>query len=138
MIDLDDFKAINDTYGHIAGDKTLIFVARTIWSLIRQNDKAYRYGGDELIVLVDYSTLENATLIAEKIRSAIEKTHLLYDRHSISLTVSIGISSLTQQGFESSIIKADEALYHAKQQGKNKVYILESSLQPSETLKDLL
>lgn len=125
MLDLDNFKTINDTYGHIAGDKTLIFVARVIWSIIRESDKAYRYGGDELVVIFDHSTLENVKTIAEKIRSTIEKNHLLYDKHAISLTVSIGISQISQLGFEASIIRTDEALYHAKQNGKNKVYVLE-------------
>lgn len=126
MIDLDNFKIINDNYGHMAGDKALIFVARTIGTIIRKEDKAYRYGGDEFIVLIHHSHLENTLIIAEKIRKTIEKAHLLYEGKSISLTVSIGIATLSQHELKSSICKADEALYHAKQNGKNKVHILES------------
>lgn len=123
MIDLDDFKQINDVYGHIAGDKTLIFIARTIWALIRETDTAYRFGGDELVVLLRDCTLEDAQKISEKIRSTIEKSHLIYESHQIIITVSIGISPLLD-GYETTLIKADHALYQAKKSGKNAVYLL--------------
>lgn len=125
MIDLDDFKEINDNHSHLAGDKTLIFVAKTIASIIRNTDKAYRFGGDEFILVLNRCTLDIARKIAEKIRLNIEKAHLFYESKEIKTTVSIGVTKLCQEGFESSILKADQALYEAKRKQKNQVYIIE-------------
>lgn len=125
MIDLDDFKEINDNHSHLAGDKTLIFVAKTIASIIRNTDKAYRFGGDEFILVLNRCTLDIARKIAEKIRLNIEKAHLFYESKEIKVTVSIGVTKLCQEGFESSILKADQALYEAKRKAKNHVYVIE-------------
>lgn len=124
MIDMDDFKAINDTNSHLAGDKTLVFVARTIASLIRSNDKAYRFGGDEFILLLNRSTLEIAQSIAEKIRESIDKARLFYENNEIHITVSIGVSKLTGKEFETSLRRADRALYEAKNKSKNQVFTI--------------
>lgn len=124
MIDLDDFKAINDSNSHMAGDKVLLFVAKTIASLIRNTDKAYRYGGDEFILVLNRCTLNVAQTIAEKIRANIEKTHLFYENKEIHITVSIGVSKLSGKEFESSLLRVDKALYEAKKQNKNQVYTL--------------
>lgn len=124
MIDMDDFKAINDTNSHLAGDKTLVFVARTIASIIRSSDKAYRFGGDEFIIVLNRSTLNVAQSIAEKIRETIEKARLFYENNEIHITVSIGVSKLCSKEFESSLLRADRALYEAKNKSKNQVFTI--------------
>lgn len=124
MIDMDDFKAINDTYSHLAGDKTLVFVARTIASLIRSSDKAYRFGGDEFIIVLNRSTLNVAQSIAEKIRDSIDKARLFYENNEMRITVSIGVSKLSGQEFETSLLRADRALYAAKNKSKNQVFTI--------------
>lgn len=126
MIDMDDFKAINDTYSHLAGDKTLVFVARTIASLIRGSDKAYRFGGDEFIIVLNRSTLDVAQSIAEKIRAHIEKARLFYENNEMRITVSIGVSKLSGKEIETSLRRADRALYEAKNKNKNQVFIIPS------------
>lgn len=124
MIDLDDFKAINDINSHMAGDKTLVFIARTIESLIRNTDKAYRFGGDEFIIVLNRSTLDVAQTIAEKIRANIDKARLFYENNEIHITVSIGVSKLTGKEFETSLLRADKALYEAKKMNKNQVFTI--------------
>lgn len=124
MIDLDDFKAINDINSHMAGDKTLIYVARAIQSIIRNTDRAYRFGGDEFIIVLNRSTLEIALTIAEKIRSGIDKAHLFYEKNEIHITVSIGVSKLTSKEPEASLLQADKALYEAKKMNKNQVFTI--------------
>lgn len=124
MIDMDDFKAINDTYSHLAGDKTLVFVARTILSLIRNTDKAYRFGGDEFIIVLNRCTLNIAQSIAEKIRENIEKARLFYENNEIHITVSIGVSKLSGKEVKTSLRKADKALYEAKNKNKNQVFTI--------------
>jgi diguanylate cyclase (GGDEF)-like protein len=126
MIDMDDFKVINDTYSHLAGDKTLVFVARTIASLIRNSDKAYRFGGDEFIIVLNRSTLDVAQSIAEKIRVQIEKARLYYENNEMRITVSIGVSKLSGKEVETSLRRADRALYEAKNKNKNQVFIIPS------------
>lgn len=125
MIDMDDFKAINDAYSHLAGDKTLVFVARTIASLIRNTDKAYRFGGDEFIIVLNRCTLNAAQSIAEKIREHIEKARLFYENNEIRITVSIGVSKLSDKEAETSLLRADKALYEAKNKSKNQVFIVQ-------------
>lgn len=125
MIDMDNFKAINDTNSHLAGDKTLVFVARMIASLIRSSDKAYRFGGDEFILVLNHSTLNVAQSIAEKIRESIDKARLFYENNEIHITVSIGVSKLTGKEFETSLRRADRALYEAKNKSKNQVFTID-------------
>lgn len=125
MIDLDDFKTINDTYSHMAGDKTLVFIAKTIAAIIRSSDKAYRFGGDEFILVLNRASFDVAKTIAEKIRFNIEKARLYYENNEIHVTVSIGITRLHEKEFENALLKADRALYAAKRNQKNQVYIID-------------
>ncbi len=125
MIDADDFKLINDGYGHVAGDKVLYFFAQSIKSVIRKGDKVYRFGGEEFSVVLNRCDKEQAFIIADKIRSKIEKSHLIYSGKTIKMTVSIGATTHragdTYDGF---VARADEALYQAKHEGKNKTVLL--------------
>ncbi len=115
IVDLDNFKFINDNYGHIVGDYVLIKFVQIISSLIRSSDKIYRYGGDEFIIVFNRSNLNNAKKSIERILNKIGKTKLKYKDYMIQITVSAGITCHKKNDDVESIIhRADEALYEAK------------------------
>ncbi|RUM42165.1 MAG: GGDEF domain-containing protein [Desulfurobacterium sp.] len=118
MIDIDNFKKINDTYGHLFGDKVLKKVAETIRKTLRSSDIAIRYGGEEFLVILPHTDLESAKIVGERIRKTIERL----DIDGIKITISVGIADNTlSPGLEDLIRKADQALYIAKRTGKNRV-----------------
>ncbi|MDX1809397.1 MAG: diguanylate cyclase [Sulfurospirillaceae bacterium] len=120
LFDADDFKKINDTFGHIAGDKTLIFLTRLIQSSIRSGIKVYRFGGEEFVVILNRSTDENGIRITERIIKNADESKLLYKGNTIHLTISAGITShIKGDSTESILARADQALYEAKLCGKN-------------------
>lgn len=124
IFDIDHFKKINDTYGHLAGDLLLKQFAITIDQIKRQEDLFARYGGEEFILLLRNTELESASSIAEKIRKKIEETEFKVDKKTVPITVSIGLSVLSKNNFEehTDLIKsADEQLYRAKTAGRNQV-----------------
>jgi diguanylate cyclase len=120
VIDVDNFKQINDTYGHLVGDFVLIKLTQIIKSLIRKQDKIYRYGGDEFIIVFNDANLLQAQKIIEKIINKISKTALKYKDNIIKVTISVGLAA-HQKGdtIDTLIKKADEALYHVKKGSKN-------------------
>lgn len=120
MIDADNFKILNDNYGHIAGDKVLYFMAQSIKAMIRTGDKVYRYGGEEFAVVLNRCEHDKVFDIAEKIRSKIEHSHLIYSGKTIHVTVSIGVA-LHEKGdsYDDFVSRADKALYRAKNARKN-------------------
>lgn len=120
MFDIDNFKKINDTYGHDVGDKVIIALSKTLEKCIRKSDIAARWGGEEFLVLLPQTDEKGALIIAEKIRKTIEQLSV----QEIQFTVSIGISSFEHSEYshiDDAIKKADTALYEAKNTGKNKV-----------------
>jgi diguanylate cyclase (GGDEF)-like protein len=124
MIDIDDFKRVNDTHGHQAGDRTLARVAELIRANIRQSDILGRYGGEEFCIFVLSSEKKSLKEFAEKIRREIENR----TRTTIPVTVSIGVASgliagEPEKGIEALIKRADECLYRAKDAGKNVVVL---------------
>lgn len=124
MIDIDHFKKINDTYGHQAGDEVLKKLATVIVKCIRNSDYAARYGGEEFTVILPETTLEQAAVMAERIREAIATTQftLLSHTDKIHLTVSIGLSTYRENSSVEELINAaDTALYKAKKSGRNQV-----------------
>lgn len=120
MIDADNFKLLNDTYGHVAGDKVLYFMAQTIKSIIRHGDMAYRYGGEEFAVVLNRCDHNQAFVIADKIRANIEQSNLIYGGKTIHVTVSIGVT-IHRMGdtYDEFVSRADDALYRAKNGRKN-------------------
>lgn len=126
MIDADNFKNINDHYGHVAGDKVLYFFAHTIKSILRSGDKVYRYGGEEFSVLLNRCNKEKAFAVADKIRSKIEQSHLIYSGQTIKMTVSVG-ATIHHAGdsYDDFIARADKALYRAKKEGKNRTILID-------------
>jgi diguanylate cyclase (GGDEF)-like protein len=127
MIDLDDFKSVNDRFGHPFGDTVLIGIARIIRESIRHIDTAGRYGGEEFLILMPQTPLDVAEVIAERIRTAVEKHVFTAKENCVKVTLSIGIATYPMPGLNAedkgSFLKAvDEALYHAKRSGKNRVF----------------
>ncbi len=123
MIDIDHFKNVNDTHGHLAGDIILINLVKEIKGLIRESDVLARMGGEEFAVLLHMSSLENANVIAEKIRQTIEEKLFTYQEFVIPITVSLGTATLVNKegDIESLYKEADDNLYKAKETGRNKV-----------------
>lgn len=122
MIDLDNFKTINDTYGHATGDIALQQVASILREAVRGSDTVFRYGGEEFLVLLPETDLEGATALAEKIRQATSSRPFGDGQRVFDLTLSAGASSLCDnESGNDMIARADMALYHAKKHGRNRV-----------------
>jgi diguanylate cyclase (GGDEF)-like protein len=119
MVDLDDFKKFNDTYGHIQGDNALKKIAETLKGNCRQGDIPCRYGGEEFAVILPLTSRNEAYIIAENLRKKISETEILNNK----FTISVGLSNFPEDGLEKDILlrKADIALYKAKREGKNRV-----------------
>lgn len=124
MIDVDNFKFINDQYGQVAGDRVLYFIAQTVKSMIREGDRIYRYGGEEFTLLLSRCDAKMAFAIADKIRQRIEQSKLLYNGTHIHVTISIGVT-VHHQGdtLEKIMARAQEALYCAKKSDKNCTFL---------------
>lgn len=120
MLDIDDFKKINDVYGHKIGDKVLIDLVKIIKSHIRKNDYVFRIGGEEFILLLPQTTLESSIIVAEQLRENIEKELTCVNNEKV--TVSFGISEVDEHDNEESLFtRVDTLLYDAKKHGKNRV-----------------
>ena len=122
MFDLDHFKAINDNYGHLAGDEVLREVSEAIRLTVRDTDVAGRYGGEEFGVVATDTDLVGAKLLAERLRKSIEELDVRYEDQSIPVTVSLGVAEYDESfsSHESLIKFADEALYYSKEHGRNR------------------
>lgn len=125
LMDLDEFKAINDNYGHLAGDKVIKIFAELVAKTIRGIDILGRYGGEEFCVLMPNTNDTEATTLAERIREKYETTPIILDGERIRCTVSIGVcdSSYVGNDFNNMFEAADKALYTAKNAGRNKVIV---------------
>jgi len=121
MIDIDLFKRVNDTYGHQVGDLALIHIADILKQELREGDILARMGGEEFCVLCVNLELNNAEVVFERIRKTIEESPLLYNDLSLPITVSIGYNDLLEDSLDHLIDLADNALYKAKEGGRNKV-----------------
>lgn len=122
LLDLDHFKSVNDTYGHAVGDKVLQFLARQMESVAREGDVCCRYGGEEFVILLPNTTIEEATLVAEQLRKTLADTVSPCGR---PITLSAGIAAYPAMAHttEALIEAADDALYLAKQEGRNQVKV---------------
>ncbi|MEW5822222.1 MAG: diguanylate cyclase [Cyanobacteriota bacterium] len=126
MIDIDNFKQINDKYGHLTGDLVLKKIAKIISLKARESDIICRYGGEEFVMVIPETDPKKASYTAEKIRKLVEKTKITIDDKEIDLTISIGIALNTPKNMISLkelVDFADRALYSAKNSGKNKTVI---------------
>jgi diguanylate cyclase len=125
LIDIDHFKLVNDTYGHLIGDKVLRFTATTLKRLVRGKDTVARFGGEEFALILPDTDMDGATTVAEHIRQTVSAGDLK-DRNGGSsygrITVSIGIAAFTPSDLPNKLIdRADRALYLAKEHGRNRV-----------------
>lgn len=126
LFDLDNFKGINDRWGHPFGDKVLKGIARVLVNRCRKSDLVARYGGEEFAVLLPGSTLEGAVKLAEAIRLRIAATRFSCDGTAVIVTTSVGVATLRSHRPltpQELLAAADQALYRAKAEGRNRVYI---------------
>ncbi|MBW2281031.1 MAG: GGDEF domain-containing protein [Deltaproteobacteria bacterium] len=125
MADLDHFKKINDTYGHAAGDAVLTGVSEILRGQLRATDKAGRYGGEEILVVLSQSGLQGGAIVAERWRAAAQRAAFRSGGAEVSVTVSIGVASVRtdHRAPEDLVGAADALLYRAKNAGRNRVEI---------------
>lgn len=122
MIDADNFKQINDQFGHIAGDKVLIFLAKLFKKALRDGDRVYRFGGEEFIIILNRTDLEGAKLVAERLLNLCRNNKPLFQNQQISVTLSIGMTNLQPNDTIDTVIeRSDKALYKAKNNGKDRL-----------------
>jgi diguanylate cyclase (GGDEF)-like protein len=123
MLDIDHFKAVNDCYGHLAGDEVIRNLADVIRAAIRETDIAGRYGGEEFVVLLPDTSFSNAVVVAQRIRELVLDAVVKYEGHELKYTCSLGVAT-NKSGYTKPqmwIEAADKALYVAKETGRNKV-----------------
>lgn len=124
MCDIDLFKRINDNYGHLAGDKVLKIIARSLQSNLRDSDFIARFGGEEFVVLMPETSAEEAKFVADKLRKKIEESPFNFKKEPVQITISFGISEFSQgESLEEVFQRADKALYKAKENGRNQVML---------------
>jgi len=129
LIDIDNFKKINDKYGHAIGDKVIISLASIFEHNTRQSDIAVRFGGEEFVIILPNTNKANTLKLAEKLRLDVEKKILKIDGDIIKFTISVGVTIVksTDKTFESALSIADKALYKSKENGKNQISFLDKS-----------
>lgn len=124
MIDIDFFKKVNDTYGHASGDTVLRTVATIIKEHLRESDIPARYGGEEFAILLPYTHIDEAQIVGERLRKAVEETSIPIDKKNINVTISMGLAEFEPNLTGEELFKnADKALYEAKESGRNRVCI---------------
>ena len=136
MLDIDHFKNVNDQYGHKAGDEVLAAVAASIKRSLRGGDVAGRYGGEEFVVLVSGASSDQCFKIAERIRQAVAHQSIQVDHVTVPITISLGVVSINPDRalpVDEWINCADQAMYRAKEQGRNRVVMWEQSTTPQAT-----
>jgi diguanylate cyclase (GGDEF)-like protein len=123
LIDIDDFKQVNDGYGHVAGDETLRAVAQVIMTGLRESDIVARFGGDEFAILLDRVTSDaDAMKVVERVRAAVARCRIPADGAELSVTCSIGVVRMCPASgvtADALLMAADTAMYSAKTSGKN-------------------
>jgi diguanylate cyclase (GGDEF)-like protein len=119
MIDIDNFKRINDIYGHPFGDEVLIKIASTFEANIRKTDSAGRYGGEEFMIVLKHTGISGAVEVIERIRHSIENLNWAYK--DLKITISAGVYQKNNEDVSSLIFKADQLLLKAKKNGKNRI-----------------
>lgn len=125
LFDLDDFKAVNDNFGHLCGDEALVATADVLLGSIRKGDTAARWGGEEFILLLPESHLQEASAFAERLREKIEALSVSYNSHAIQFTASFGVAERNEEdaSIDALIARADKVLLEAKSKGKNQVAV---------------
>ena len=121
IFDIDDFKYINDTFGHLAGDEILRSIARVSTGIIRSTDILSRWGGEEFLLLINDCDIDTGFDIAEKIRNAVDNDTVHFNENEIMYSISLGVTgNVKGDEINDLLSRADEALYEAKRNGKNR------------------
>ena len=122
LFDLDFFKTVNDTYGHLAGDLVLQKVAAVIAETIRTDDILPRYGGEEFVIIMRDAAIDGALLLAERMRKLVEALKINYEKSTIKITISLGVSTLMDyhKQWEHLLAEADKYMYISKSKGRNR------------------
>jgi len=122
MFDLDQFKNVNDTFGHAAGDQVLKQISQKIREGVRSIDTCGRWGGEEFLLILPETELDGALQVGENIRAAVQNLNLVIDQSTIHITLSAGVSEYCSgQSADDCIKQADAALYDAKVKGRNRI-----------------
>lgn len=123
VADIDFFKNINDSYGHLAGDKVLKIIARELVSRLREKDFIGRYGGEEFVIIMPDTRPADAEHVLNKLRLAIAAIPFHFEERQIQITISFGVvEALREDSPETIFDRADKALYKAKENGRNRVH----------------
>jgi diguanylate cyclase (GGDEF)-like protein len=125
ILDIDHFKRVNDTHGHVVGDMVLVGLAELVGGLLRNEDVFARYGGEEFVVVLRGIVLGDAGVLAERLRAAVEAKQFVFEGRSYKVTVSAGVAEINRENTEplTLVEAADEALYAAKNAGRNRVLL---------------
>jgi len=124
MLDVDDFKHVNDTYGHLVGDKVLVLLATLVKKTLRDGDKVFRYGGEEFVIILNRTTQEGCKNVSNRILRLVRDHRLSLKDEEINVTVSIGATQFKDGDTpESALQRADKALYLAKKSGKDQLKV---------------
>jgi diguanylate cyclase (GGDEF)-like protein len=122
LADIDDFKHLNDTYGHLCGDDVLIQAGALMRNSLRKNDIVGRWGGEEFLIVMPGTGLDEGLTILERLRAALETATFFVDGHKVSINITIGVSAFKKTAMIKDLIReADENLYRGKNQGKNRI-----------------
>ena len=128
LLDIDDFKKVNDLHGHLAGDKILIYLASLLRKALRDGDKLFRYGGEEFIIVLNRIDNSACNEVAHRILETVRSNRLIYKGESLHITLSIGATSYYEGDAPSTLIdRADKALYRSKELGKNQMNVEKKS-----------
>lgn len=128
VLDIDEFKSVNDVYGHKMGDNLIKTVTQSVSHCLRETDLLSRYGGDEFTILLGNTNQAGAKVLANHISSKIEESECMLGGCSIKVTVSMGIASLTKKDKNKDLFaRADAALYRAKREGRNRIRVADSA-----------
>lgn len=126
ILDIDHFKQVNDTYGHVYGDEVILFLSQKMRQSFRNSDLLFRFGGEEFVIILEPTLLEMATMVLERFRKAVSE----YDFPRVGqITVSIGFARISGSDHPPAVLdNADKALYYAKEHGRNRIYHYETLL----------
>lgn len=130
MFDIDHFKKVNDNYGHLLGDEVLKMIGEVLRNELRSHDIYARYGGEEFVVLLPETGIEAARKVAEKLRNAIASQTVRHNKHSVNVTVSLGVAEYNPEKMTAAtemVEAADKALYEAKDAGRNRTKLFNAT-----------
>jgi diguanylate cyclase (GGDEF)-like protein len=127
VVDVDDFKKINDTFGHDVGDTVIVAIARALTEGLRAYDVSARWGGEEFLLMLPNTPGEGALIITERLRKIVEELEPSPELPAVRTTISIGVAEHCGDAIDETIKRADQVLYQAKRGGRNRVMLADAS-----------